>query len=148
MRLEILTYGAESRRRNPRNPPEKTRAGRGEGALECAQKSQTLLLLAELGEPCLSQPQPPGPVPFTSQLSSSTLTNASSSYILAFSLAEAWPMSGAPWRVLLSLLPPLQTLPCSLRQAGRPVFRACVDPDPSVARCSGQESFLWLCSFL
>lgn len=65
MRLEILTYRAASRRRKLRNPPGTMLGGRG--ALECTQKSQTLILLAELSEPCLTQPQPPQPFPFTSR---------------------------------------------------------------------------------
>lgn len=64
--------------------------------MECAQKSQTLILLAELSEPCLTQLKPPQPFPFTSHFPPVLLFNSfachSSScryiYLLAFSLAD------------------------------------------------------------
>lgn len=60
--LEMLTHGAESSPRNPRNPPEKTMGGRVRWSLGMHSVESVTYLLAELGEPCLSQPLPPRPV--------------------------------------------------------------------------------------
>lgn len=107
--LEMLTHGAESSPRNPRNPPEKRLGGRVRWSLGMHSEESVAYLLAELGEPSLSQPLPPRPVcptspsPFSSLFCSLTYPNAPrllapplpSSYwqTLAF-LAPHWPPSG------------------------------------------------------
>lgn len=60
--LEMLTHGAESSPRNPRNPPKKTLGGRMRWSLGMHSEESVTYLLAELSEPCLSQPLPPRPV--------------------------------------------------------------------------------------
>lgn len=64
--LEMLTHGLESSPRNPRNPPEKKLGGRVRWSLGMHSEDSVTYLLAELSEPCLSQPLPPRPVRLTS----------------------------------------------------------------------------------
>lgn len=57
--LEMLTHRAERSLRNPRNPPEKTLGGSVRWNLGMHSEESVTYLLAELSEPCLSQPLPP-----------------------------------------------------------------------------------------
>lgn len=52
--------------RNPWNPPEKKLGGRVRWSLGMHSEESVTYLLAELSEPCLSQPLPPRPVRLTS----------------------------------------------------------------------------------
>lgn len=75
--LEMLTHREESSPRNPRNPPEKTLGGRVRWSLGMHSEESVTYLQAELGEPSLSQPLPPGQsVPPTTLFCSLLYSNA------------------------------------------------------------------------